>query len=85
MPIPCTKCQTPIPDGLVHCPACGADAPTDPGPEAETQPMMPSARPTARTVLAQLGESLGTNYQVRVVDVASPTVLDESDGTFTVQ
>ena len=83
MPITCSKCQTPIPDDLVHCPACGADAPTDPGPaagagagagsppdtlsEAETQPMMPSASGTARAVLEQLAGSLGTNYQVRRV------------------
>ena len=77
MPITCSKCQTAIPDDLVHCPACGADAPTDPGTgagappdtvsEAETQPMMPSAGGTARAVLEQLAGSLGTNYQVRRV------------------
>ncbi len=75
MPIACSKCQTQIPDDLVHCPACGADAPTDPGlsappdtgPEAETQPMMPSAGGTARAVLEQLAGSLGPNYQVRRV------------------
>ncbi len=63
----CTKCQSQIPPDSVYCPACGADAPTDPGPEALTQPMRAGAGRTARTVLAQLAESLGANYQVRRV------------------
>ncbi len=63
----CTKCQSQIPADAVYCPACGADAPTDPGPEAVTQPMRASSGSTAKTVLAQLAESLGANYQVRRV------------------
>lgn len=63
----CTKCQSQIPADSVYCPACGADAPTDPGPEALTQPMRAGAGPTTRTVLTQLAESLGANYQVRRV------------------
>lgn len=67
MALTCTKCQSQIPADSVYCPACGADAPTDPGPEALTQPMRAGAGPTASTVLAQLAESLGANYQVRRV------------------
>ena len=63
----CTKCQSPIPANSVYCPDCGADAPTDPGPEALTQPMRVDAGQTARTVVTQLAESLGANYQVRRV------------------
>jgi serine/threonine protein kinase len=67
----CSKCSAQIPDDLIRCPGCGADAPTDPGidpvvlraSEAVTAPVAVDSK--RERVQDRLQTALGSNYEVR--------------------
>jgi predicted Ser/Thr protein kinase len=64
-PRPCTACNSPIPDGDLFCPVCGADAPT--AVRAEPEPAAGSAAPGGAwaELKAELQRALGSAFEVR--------------------